>query len=534
MRELRGVARTHAVDGTRRFVSPSELVSAAGCWRAYRWKRDGLQPIQKFEALSFGIAWDAFIGEWWRPVGKPGDGMVDVRSIDERFHDALRAAQVAMDNDARRVDAVLLERGIPRPQDWLDQRSRISSLLLGMAIHYVELFGERDASGRLTCRASQFRVEVPLPSQSGKRRSRKFWMRGFIDRVMEDNETNLLGIEDDKTTGRVSAAYGNSFEYDLQLPLYAWALQSLGNEIGWVGVSAAGKLLPTFPELRKTPVDVLGPDGEPLTRPLLCEACEGKGTVLVEADPEWGMVSAEPEPCAKCEGTGHQRFKSGPRAGEVKTEKVRRPALYTMLSEDGSLNYTTNLAAFDSALVLHDLDPADYERERAYLIQQDETDSPYFGNFDLLVDRGMIEEAEYIIRTAAPELDKIPDVPLRDRFRCERCQFRVPCIERDPAARAELLHQGFTTRAQRDAEREAREAVVREAQERERVEELAAEFGLTPTATSPEPPEPRTSDHFVPREEPVTTFGNTEPPAYVPVPSAAEPENDPYINDIPF
>lgn len=450
---MRGTVRTHAVDGTRRFVSPSELASAAGCWRQYRWKRQGIEPIQKFEALSFGTAWDAFVSEWWKPVGVPGDGLVDGRGAEQRLLDALAAGQAALDADARRVDGVLVDRGLPRPRDWDDTRDEHRSLLLGMALHFAEVVPD---DGSTTCRASQFKVQVPLPSQSGKRRSRKFWMHGYIDRVMENNETGRLFIVDDKTTGRVSAEYGHSYEYDLQLPLYAWAMRSLGYDIEKVCVDAAGKLLPVFPELRKTLVDVLGPDGEPLLVPLACEECGGAGSVAGFAPGE--RVAVPAEACAKCEGTGHQRFKSGPRAGEVKTKKVQRAALRSMLTEAGGLNYTTTLAAFDSALVLHDLDPGDYERERVYLHNQDAQDSPFFGTFDLMVTNAMLDEAEAIIRAAAPELDKIPDIPLRDRFRCQRCVFRVPCIERDPAARADVLATGFTTREQREKAAERAEA----------------------------------------------------------------------------
>lgn len=439
---MRGTVRTSAAEGSRRFISPSELASASGCWRAYRWKRIGLKPITNFAALDYGTAWDAFVGEWWRPVGVPGDGAVDARTTDQRMMDSLAAGQAALDREARRVDGVLADRGLPRPLGWHDDLTAMRTMLLGMAIHYSHTAGVDD--GSTTCRASQFKVEVPLPSQNGSRRSPKFWMHGFIDRVMENNATGRLFIVDDKTTGRVTRDYIASFAYDLQLPIYGWAMRELGYDIERVSVEAAGKLLPTFPELLKNPVDILGPDGEPLTRPVACPACGGEGESFTEPDDAT---------CPKCNGDGLARFASGPRKGEVKTEKVKRPALRKMLSDSGDLNYTTTLAAFDSALVLHDLDPKWYDREREFLIQQEEHDNPYFATFDLVATDAVLNEAEDILRAVAPELDRIPDIPLRDRFKCQRCVFRVPCLAIDPDERADLLHAGFTTREQREAQR---------------------------------------------------------------------------------
>lgn len=441
---MRGTIRTSAAEGSRRFISPSELASV-GCWRAYRWKRIGLKPITNFAALDYGTAWDAFMGAWWTPVGRPGDGMVDARSADQRLGDSLAAGQAALDREARRVDGVLADRGLPRPMGWHDDLTAMRTMLVGMALHYANTVGVDD--GSTVCRASQFKVEVPLPSQSGRRRSGKFWMRGYIDRVMESHETGRLFIVDDKTTGRVSRDYIASFAYDLQLPIYGWAMRQLGYDIERVSVEAAGKLLPAFPELRKTLVPVLGPDGEPLTQPIPCPACNGERG-HDELDPDGNLVTVH---CAKCDGEGVARFASGARKGEVKTETVKRQALRSMLTEAGGLNYTTTLAAFDSALVMYGLDPADYERERTYLIQQEQYDSPYFATFDLVATDAVLNEAEDILRAAAPELDRIPDIPLRDRFKCQRCVFRVPCLEIDPAARADALHAGFTTREQRDA-----------------------------------------------------------------------------------
>lgn len=440
---MRGTVSTTAAEGTRRFVSPSELASI-GCWRAYRWKRDGIQPIQKFEALSFGTAWDAFMGEWWKPVGVPGDGLVDTRSSDERLTHSLAAGQAAIDAEARRVDGVLVDRGLPRPFDWEDTQQRHRTRLLGMALHYASTVGN-DTS--VVCRASQFKVEVPLPSASGTRRSGKFWMRGYIDRVMENHQTGNLFIVDDKSAGRVNTEYTQSFKYDLQLPLYAWAMRSLDYYIEKVCVEAAAKLLPVFPEVRKTLVTVLGPDGEPLTEPVPCPACNGAGDPFDSG-----------EACGKCQGEGVARFASGPRKGEVKTAAVKRRALRSMLSEGGDLNYTTTLPVFEASLDLNGLDRSDYERELEYLAHQDEHDNPFFNVFPLIVDHTMMDEAEQIIRAAAPLLDKIPDLPLRDRFRCSRCVFRVPCVERNADARADLLHEGFTTREQRDAMKAEQEA----------------------------------------------------------------------------
>jgi hypothetical protein len=402
---------------TRRYISPSEIASM-DCWRSYNWKRAGLRPRRSPRALSFGSAWDAFMGEWFRPIGTlkdVGNGARDERTITQRLYDSLTAGQEVLDKAKEQANAAtmaLVGEGLAEVEHEYQEHA---DMLRGMGEHFAEWFDE-DVHG--TCRAAQFRVDVPLRSEKGTRASTRYSLHGYIDRVMEVN--GKLVIVDDKTTAGIDDSFHDDFENDLQMPLYAYGMKLMGYDIGGIAVFAAAKKVPVMPELRKTLVSVLGDDGEPLTRPVLDE---------------------DGEPV---------RFKSGARAGEVKTEKVMKPALRSMLSESGALNYTTNQTNMLEAIIAHELDVTDYARELEWL--REKGSSNFFALAPVPVSKDMIEEAAHILRSAGPMLDKIPDVPMRSRFRCKRCQFQTACVERHPESRADLLKTFYTTREERRAE----------------------------------------------------------------------------------
>lgn len=459
---------TSAADGHRRFVSVSE-VAGLDCWRKYRWQRAGLQPVRRFEALNYGIAWDAFVTYWWGPYSRPDDliGSTPV-TVEMRLEVALREGHLAIDKEARRVDAVLLERGTPRPQDWADELERAHALMDAMGSHYAEHYGPESDWTRV---AGQVRFEVPFPSASGQRRSSRYWLHGVIDRVMLHKPTGKLSIWDDKTAAKIGPDFYDAFEFDLQLQVYAWAMRELGNDIDSAWVDAAAKLIPVKPEMRQTPFPVY--------------ARNGIGEIIMERDAESGEMKPvqmlEPVPCDKCDGpdpacktcrgTGNAHFVSGARAGEAKTKKVTRAGLATLVDSAGGMNYLTTYDLLMDAIDENGLDPDDYRDERALLMGWKDHDraNPYFGRADLLVTDAMMDEAAQILRDAAPYLDKLPDVAMRNRFRCARCPFRAPCIERNADARAEILANEYTTREQRKAQAQRVEAEAAMYREREAV-----------------------------------------------------------------
>lgn len=507
---------TNAADGSRRFVSATEIASLE-CWRAYRWRRAGIQPVRRFEALNFGIAWDAFIDTYTMPdTEQPGRMGDEPLTASMMLEVAIAAGLKSIDDEAKRVDGILVDRGLPRPQDWQDELDRMRTLLDGMARHYAEHYGDERAAWRTVGR--QVRFEVPFPSASGEGKSNRYWLHGVIDRVMQNVHTGELRLLDDKTTAAITPDLIGNFEYDLQLPLYAWAMRELGNDVADVGLDVVAKLVPVKPTMRKTPfpVYVLDADGQPVMEPnedgelkpvhryepIPCETCEGAG----------GHTAAVPGVCEACNGEGVQRgrpvqsvdadgvplerpvldeagnpvtYKSGARKGEVKTEKVMepgpikqrrvvRPGLSSMLDGSGGYNYRTTYRLMREAIEENGLDERDYAHELDLLARQEyggDADSPYFARPDLHVTDAMMDEAASILRTAAPMLDKLPDVPMRNRFRCGRCPFRVPCIERNEEARADVFALDFTTREQRKEKRERDEAEAAR-----RAEQAAAPF----------------------------------------------------------
>ena len=432
---------------TRRYISPSEIASM-DCWRSYNWKRQGIKSRRSPKALSFGSAWDAFMGEWFRPVGTlkdVGDGARDGRDTLTRFQQSIDAGMKVLDAEKEKANATFVQLYGDGDAEVEAEYQEHVELLRGMGTHFAEWFDE-DVHG--VCRAAQFKVDVPLRSAKGTRASTKYSLHGYIDRVMEIN--GELWIVDDKTTGLIDDSFHDDFENDLQMPLYAYAMELMGYNISGIAIFAAAKKVPAVPELRKTPVVLTKEDGSPVTEPIACQDCDGRAVMPSEDDFDVEV------PCARCEGRGVEMFKTGPRAGTVKTKNVTRPALRSMLSESGSLNYTTNMTQFLNAIHRHGLDPQHYVRELEWLKEKDS--SNFFGYAPIHVSQAMIDEAAEILRNAGPMLDKIPDVPMRSRFRCKRCTFQIACVERNEAARADIIKTFFTTREEREAERQKAES----------------------------------------------------------------------------
>lgn len=409
--KLRTTYPTHAADGARRFVSVSEI-SSLECWRKYRWQRQGLRPIREFEALQFGRIWDTFIGAWWS-----GESLM-------RLDLAMKAADDAISDEARRVDGVLVDRGLPRPEGWQDQIDRMHDLLRAMACHYVKHYGIENG---WKCVAQQVRFEVPFPSATGGRRSTKFWLHGVIDRVMQNVDNGTLHLVDDKTTAKAGSDFYDGFEYDLQLPLYSWAMRELGNDIEGAWLDVAAKIIPIEPQMRKVPLTVY------------TNEVDADGKPIPEMDP---VIGADGQP---------ERYKTGPRAGWTKMVNRKREALLAMLDSSGGLQYHTTFDLMMHAINENELSTTDYEPELDILRRWKERDAsnPYFSRPNLLVNDQIMDESAQILRDAAPWLDRLPDIPMRNRFRCGRCAFKAPCIERDPGARADLLSLEFTTRDER-------------------------------------------------------------------------------------
>lgn len=479
--------RTTAQDTHRRLVSYSEIRSL-DCWLKHhlRYER-GLEPIVKFEALNFGTAWDAFMDEWWAPqvfpevvnendraqldtfaaflriAGTPDQPKPPTSEVwkayarggplPTRLERSLAAGGAALQKEARRVDAILLERNMPRPFGWGDELQRMRDLLVGMGFHYAERYGDEPEWRTV---AQQAHFEVPFPSLSGSgRRSTRYWLHGKIDRIMQHVPSGGYFIVDAKSAKAVDANYRIGYETDRQLPLYAWALRELGWPITGTLPDAAAKLLPHWPEMLKVPKPVLDFNGDPVMTHEPCPACEGDGrpgaTFEEREQHEYGR-----DLCPKCNGDGAARYASGARKGEVKMRKVTRPALQSMLDANGGSNYVTTYDIMIAAIDANDLDPADYERELDLLLAEKMGDahSPFFWRpDDLLLTDAVLDEAANSLRLAMPYLDKLPPLAMSDPMKCRMCSFKHACANRDRFE--EVLAQEFVSREQRHAARDA-------------------------------------------------------------------------------
>jgi hypothetical protein len=304
------------------------------------------------------------------------------------------------------------------------------SLLSGMMQHYHQTYGSRLDEWEIL--AVQRPVTVRLPSANGEGISNRYEFHGIIDRIARHRGTGETFIVDAKSAASIGADYRAGFDTDWQLPLYVWALREEGLFIHGAMIDAAAKIVPVKPEMRKTPVAVLDPaTGEPLLRPVLDDA----GQPVT--------------------------FKSGARKGETKTERVTRPALRSMISSDGSLNYTTTAALMREAIAENDLDPADYAAELEILDAQASgiADSPFFWREEIIFNDLQLAEAVDAVRAVAPFAANHPNVKMPSRFKCRSCEFRSLCAAR-PADRDALIAASFTTPSEREALAEPEPAPV--------------------------------------------------------------------------
>lgn len=418
------------MSGKHRYISPSEIASM-DCWRAYRWKREGIRPRRQPKALNAGIAWDAFMGEWFRPIGVPGDMLREQRSNKERLADGLLAAYRKIDEAAEQADANFVRLYGDGSEEVASEKAEIEQLIMGMAVHFADTFVDAQHG---VCRHTQFKVDAPLPSRTGERSSNKYRLHGYIDRIMERD--GKIVVVDDKTTGQIGDTFFDDFQNDLQMPLYAYGMKQMGWDVDSIAVFAAAKKLPAIPEMRKTPFPVftgeLDAEGKPVqaTEPVPCDKCDGTDMS-----------------CKTCEGAGLARFASGARKGELKAVKVTRHGLASLLSGDGTLNYTTTLRHFLEAIEVNELDTANYQREIEFLTEQGV--KPFFQLAEVHVGPAMAQESAEVLRAVAPLLDKVPDAPMRNKFRCSRCVFQEACVITDLPSREEAIKALYSTREER-------------------------------------------------------------------------------------
>lgn len=400
-----------------RYISPSEI-SSLDCWRSYRWKREGIKPLYKPKALNIGIAWDTCMGVWFQPVGMG----VDKRSISQRLEDAIDALVSYAKESIKEADKNFIERYGEPSQEVADEAEEMLTLVTGMIEHFATVFNE-DEHG--ICRASQFKIDAPLPSQNSGI-SNKFRLHGYIDRIMEVE--GKLVIVDDKTTSRINESFFDDFINDLQMPLYAYGMQNMGHNISEVRVLAAAKILPTTPVLSKTMQPVLDNDGNPIVEPLLDD------------------------------NGNKQYYKSGKNAGQLKTKQVKKHRLRSLIGSDGRLRTTTTASELIAAINRYGLKASDYLEELELLLEQGV--EPFFKQESIHVNESMMNEAADILTKIAPFLDSLPDVPMRNKFRCSRCVFQDACIIADDDIRNEVIKTIYSTREEREATRDLEAATT--------------------------------------------------------------------------
>jgi hypothetical protein len=456
----------HTIDGTRgpelwatptppehaRLVSYSELGSM-DCWLKHHYSYTiGLRPVERFAALQLGTAWDAFYNVWHGgeqpleelPRYAPALPDIDADLLPEAVENALlevidgidlidmapalAAADHALRAEATRVLGELTDKGVPVPADFDHDLAVQRTTIYGMAIHYVARWGSADPGDTI---GVQVRFAVPLPSASGGK-SNRYYLHGVIDRLMlVGNDAWIIDAKLKMTD--IDTAYREGFERDPQLALYGWALREAGwNAVGGF-IDAASAKLPTWPMLKKHPEKVLDAAGEPLLEPVPCDLCGGANTAG----------------CERCYGTGVETFKSGARAGEVKTRAVTRPGFYSGWA--ASTSQPVALAAIDH----HGIPPLQYADDLTDLGHRwsGAIEDRFHWKMDALpfTDR-QLQQVSLAARGVAGYLDSLPPVPNPSRMRCRFCSFRDLCPSVEPVDYAE----GFTTRDERRALAERR------------------------------------------------------------------------------
>lgn len=383
-------------------ISYSELQSL-DCWRKHHYRYAlRLQPVQTFAALHFGKCFDESLNVYHE------GNLFDLS-------EAINAGLEAINKDALRVDALLLERDIPRPVTWNEDIEKMKTLLVEMMKHYDFKYGETDLR-EWEVLDVQKHVVVKLPSSTGGV-SNKYEFHGYVDRIQKNRRTGEVYIVDAKTTAGISDDYKSGFDTDWQLPLYAWALREEGYRIDGVIIDAVAKIIPAIPMMRQTPITVLDDQGEPIMDQVLDDA----------GNPVY--------------------FKSGKNKGEPKLKKRTRQGLRSMLSESGSLNYTTTATLMREAIQQNGLDESDYSRELEILDGWDNgtIDSPYFWRSEILFNDLQLQEAVESVRSVAPfAAGKLPNVKMPSKMKCKRCEFKEVCAAR-PDDREGLIAEKFTT-----------------------------------------------------------------------------------------
>jgi len=234
------------------------------CWRKHHLQYNvGLKPLHRFAALNFGTVWDAAQDAYW------SKSHPEVRSDSSLFY-PLQAGYEAIGAETKRVDALLRERGLERPESLDDDTAQMRYLFERMLDNYFEHW--QTDNQRYEVLANQLRIQTPLPSRGGKRSSNRYHFVGVIDRVVKDVETGRVLIVDAKTCKDLNEDYRAGYDNDLQLPLYVWAAQNTGWTIDGVMIDAAAKRLPHKPLLRATPMPVLDAQGNEIFDPVLDEA----------------------------------------------------------------------------------------------------------------------------------------------------------------------------------------------------------------------------------------------------------------------
>lgn len=433
-------------------ISYSEL-SSLDCWQKHHYRYvERIKPISTFGALTYGRIWDAAQNAYYSPdesicwwLGPHAlDQAIPMAAPEIRLERALSAGNDAIDAEAVRVDSLLADRGIPRPDTWDKDIDDMRGMFVQMMFHYHAHWSLSPDVFDIV--AVQMPVITSLPSASGKRASTQYEFHGVVDRIIRDRSTGEVYVVDAKTTASLSTDYRLGFDTDWQLPLYVWALRQDGYRIDGAMIDAAAKLTPTYPSLKASPVPVVGEDGEPVFDNLPCDKCSGTGA----------MNDAY---CTGCAGDGIARWASGARAGEPKTRKRTRPALRSMLTSSGSANYSTTYSVMMDAINAHGLDARDYSTELDVLYRQMNgmSDNPFFWREWILFSDDQIEEAVDSIRTVAGFVRKPHAVRMPSAMKCRRCEFRSLCAA-PPQDRSSIKDAMFTTPDQREARRPVEES----------------------------------------------------------------------------
>jgi len=196
-----------------RSLSYTEIAAALTCHARWDFAYGGrlagscLRRRQIAAALSDGRAWGAAVAAWHAFQGHDGlESAYDVALAQHEAYQALHASYLA---DIREQQEAGLTVGPDYEVDKLDR-------LGGMLDHYM---ATADKLPNLTLLEGRF--EVPLRSRSGRQRSTKYHLEGFIDgyTVLDENENEWI-VE---FKLRNSLTSRKQLDLDRQHLWYAWA-----------------------------------------------------------------------------------------------------------------------------------------------------------------------------------------------------------------------------------------------------------------------------------------------------------------------